>query len=163
MKTTRIFFSILLVAVIGLVAWFFLGRKSETRAQQQLLILNLLDKEYYDDCRIAGSVHVPFDQLEQFVANLEKDSVEIIVYCSNYMCSTSGYAYKKLKNMGFKHVWMYEGGMAEWYQLGYPVEGMCTNSYLSVKLAQPHHEEKDLVGVITAQQLAQKMHVNTAA
>ena len=52
-------------------------------------------------------------------------------------------AAQKLKEMGFENVWAYEGGTAEWYQMGlkaegkYPVEGTCQASYLSAANEKP--------------------------
>lgn len=164
MKPRNILFLLLLVFA-GIAAWFFFTKKHTESVPKKagLVVMNLLDKEFYDDCRIKDSVHVPFDELEKFVADLDKEKVEIVVYCSNYMCSTSEHAYKKLVAMGFKHVWMYEGGMAEWYQMGYPVEGTCASSYLSTKLKPTQHHDEDASALLTVQELAQKMNLKVAA
>lgn len=122
-----------------------------------LVVINVLDKEPYDDCHIKGSVNVPFTQLSAYAQNLDPETAEIVVYCSNYMCSTSGHACKQLMKMGFKHVWAYEGGTAEWYQMGLPVEGPCKNSYLTQKMTPPPHDGESTVAVITAQELAKKL------
>lgn len=120
-----------------------------------LVIINLLEKQYYDDCHIAGSVNVELQDLEKFVAPLDK-KIEIIVYCSDYWCTASGLAWKKLTSMGFENVWAYEGGTAEWYQLNLPVEGLCKEKYLTKKVAKPVHDAQE-VRVISAQELMQKI------
>lgn len=131
---------------------------TEQQKKSGLVVINVLDKDLYDDCHIKGSINVPYENLEKFVQDLDKDSSEIVVYCSNYMCSTSGVAAKQLTQMGFKHVWAYEGGTAEWHQMGLPVEGTCKSSYLSNKLPATEHTDAS-VSVITAQQLAEKLKV----
>ncbi|HLB41034.1 MAG TPA: rhodanese-like domain-containing protein, partial [Candidatus Babeliales bacterium] len=52
-----------------------------TGSTNQLLVINLLDPELYQDCHITGSVNVPFEQLENYAQKLSRER-EIIVYCS---------------------------------------------------------------------------------
>jgi hypothetical protein len=67
---------------------------------------------------------------------------------------------KMLRQKGFKHVWAYEGGTAEWKHKGFTVKGPGTEAYL-----QDHEmpEEalkrmaKDSDVVITAEELHKKM------
>src|SRR5918994_1129499 len=93
------------------------------------LVVNVLDKELYDDCHITGSIHIPFNQLKKELSQQDK-SREIVVYCSNYRCTSSHYAVKQLQDLGFGNAQVYEGGMAEWYQQGYPVTGAHAKGYL---------------------------------
>lgn len=141
----------------------------DTPKEKSLYVINLLDEQLYTDCHIKGSVNVPLDQLTSFVSSLEKDS-EIVVYCSNYMCGSSHLAYEELVASGFTNVWVYEGGMAQWYQLGYPVEGLCAQKYLKLVIEQPNNKQKGSVhyeytdrdvvstNVITADKLYKKMY-----
>ena len=48
---------------------------------------------------------------------------EIIVYCSNADCVASQTAYHMLTNAGFSSVRRYTGGLEEWEEAGYPLEG----------------------------------------
>lgn len=139
--------------------WPF-DKKDVQEQKPSLYVINVLDKESYDDCNIAGSVNVPFEGIESFAQDLDRNA-EMVVYCSNYLCSASGAAAQKLKEMGFEKVWAYEGGTAEWYQLGkangeYPVNGSCSASYLTAANEKPAEVTSD-VTVITAEQLRDKM------
>ena len=130
-------------------------------APSDVVVINVLEKELYDDCHIQGSIHVPFEGLEQFAQqNLDK-STEIVLYCSNYMCSASGQGCKMLKRLGFENVYAYEGGTAEWYQNKMPVDGASTAGYLQKKLAPIDHgqEQASLIVVISMQELAHKLHL----
>lgn len=98
-------------------------------ASNQLLVINVLQKESYDDCHIKNSINVPMKYLKEYAQKLDKNQ-HIIVYCANYACTASNYAYRELTELGFKNVWEYAGGIAEWYQMGFPVEGSCSNNYL---------------------------------
>lgn len=48
---------------------------------------------------------------------------EIVVYCSNVTCVASIAAYKMLKDKGFENVRRYAGGLLDWEDAGYPLEG----------------------------------------
>jgi rhodanese-related sulfurtransferase len=134
---------------------------SQKAAPSGVVVINVLEKKLYDDCHIEGSVHVPFEMLEQYAQqNLDK-STEIVVYCSNYMCAASGQGCKMLKRLGFEHVYAYEGGTAEWYQNKMPVVGPCTAHYLQKKLAPIDHSQEDgePAAVMSMQDLACKLHL----
>ncbi len=155
---TAVIFSGILALLPG--CWPF-GKKEMKQQKQTLYVINVLDKESYEDCNIAGSINVPFQDVESFAKDLDR-ATEMVVYCANYMCAASGSAAQKLKEMGFEKVWAYEGGSAEWYQLGskeqdkYPVHGSCKASYLTAANQKPEHTEADVL-IISAQALREKM------
>jgi rhodanese-related sulfurtransferase len=145
------FYSFLFLFLVSLPACsLFSGEKEE------LVVINVLDKNLYDDCHIEGSINIPFEIFEQYAQRKLSKSAVIVVYCSNYMCSASGEAALMLKKMGFKKVWAYEAGMAEWYQQKLPVVGPCSSKYLNARFSPPDHQELGLP-VITTQQLREKM------
>lgn len=123
-----------------------------------LVVINVLDKEDYDDCHIKGSINIPFIEIEKEVQEkIDKDAI-IVLYCSNYMCSASGAARDQLLKIGYKNVFAYEGGTAEWYQNGYQVDGPCKKPYLQVKMKEP--KEKASSGIISIQELKKKLEEN---
>ncbi len=152
--------SLISMLILLPACWPFDKVETEKR-DEDLYVINVLDKESYEDCRIAGSINVPFDEVENFAKNLNRKS-EVVVYCANYMCSASMSAAQKLKEMGFENVWAYEGGTAEWYQLGlkaegkYPIEGTCQASYLSAANERTSNEPT-VVPIINADELHEKM------
>lgn len=167
MKTnrTQIVTALALASILALLpaCWPF-GKKTEEAADlnKSLYVINVLDKDSYNDCRIAGSINVPFEEVETFAKDLNR-SAEVVVYCANYMCTASGAAAQKLKDMGFENVWAYEGGTAEWYQMNmksegkYPVEGSCQASYLTAANEKPAETDHAGVTIISAEDLHQKM------
>jgi len=56
---------------------------------------------------------------EQLKAKLDR---EIIVYCGSCACQASPKAADKLERLGFRNVWDYAGGKADWVEAGYPLE-----------------------------------------
>jgi ArsR family transcriptional regulator len=69
---------------------------------------------------IPGSIHV--GTLEDAVQVLDPDD-EVVVYCSGPDCIASIAAYTMLHANGFKNLRRYAGGLLEWEQAGYPLEG----------------------------------------
>lgn len=120
--------------------------------KKKLLVINALKKQYYTDCHILGSINVPLDVLEDYAKKLDKET-PMVVYCASYHCSVSHKSWHILTNLGFKNVWAYEGGMAEWIQKGYQVQGSCQEEYLN---RQEQPEERD-VAIISAEELKKKM------
>jgi len=123
-----------------------------------LVVINVLDKKLYDDCHIKGSISVPFEQVIEFVRKHVDKDAEIVLYCSNYMCTTSGHAAKKIAALGYNVV-VYEGGTAEWYQQGLPVEGPAKEPYLKRVIPQPEGMDTDVIHQITSQELAHKLRI----
>lgn len=129
--------------------------------EPKLFVVNVLDKSLYDDCHIKGSINVPFEEFNDWATKSLKDNKidindHIIVYCSNYMCTASGYGAKYLTKLGFKNVWAYEAGTAEWFQKGLSVEGACQKPYLKKVFNKPDHGE-DHINIITTDDLAKKI------
>lgn len=135
-----------------------MGDKKET--SEELYIIDVNSPEQYKDAHIKGAVHSDLTNLENITKNWNKNA-SVVIYCSNYMCSASGLAVKKLKDLGFKNVRAYEGGMAEWYQLNknnkdFAFEGTAQDAYLTVEIPKPEHKESD-TDVINAEDLQKKM------
>jgi rhodanese-related sulfurtransferase len=119
--------------------------------------INVLPREYAEDCRIKDSVAVPFADLSVFVSAMPRD-VELVVYCARYSCSLSRDAYALLKKMGFTRIAAYEGGMQEWFQKGFPTDGACALDYLKKPIEKAPKHGGDIV-VITAEELRAKLRV----
>ncbi len=154
-----------LLNIIGAVAVVVLPAcmTSETKAPQveQFVIMNVLDKEAFDDCHIKGSIHVPFEEFEDFVqTKLDKKlwnyDTELVVHCSNYKCTASWTGAKALQKMGFKNVWAYEAGTAEAHRQGLTV-GECKAPYLEDYQEPEGYEPKNDVNVIDTETLKKKM------
>jgi len=118
--------------------------------KNKITLINVLTNEAYQDCHIKNSINVPIDKLEKYaLKNLDKENDTIIVHCFSYNCKLSTRAFNILKDLGFKNVFAYEGGIAEWFQLGYEVEGACKNPNLSIKALPQNTQAR----TISAQEL----------
>ena len=144
----KVTYMILLVVAcaIGVVAyWFYsswgLNGPLLKGVTPPLRVINVLSKDLYHDAHIAGSEHVDYGDLIHVAQKWNRDT-PLVIYCSNYQCTASGQGAKELKKLGFTNVRAYEGGTAEWYQLGqsdpaYVVTGPAQQSYLTMVVRDP--------------------------
>ncbi len=77
---------------------------------------------------IPGSIHIPLafgadDRLRE----LKLDD-EIVVYCTSQDCAASKLSYRILKARGYTNVRRYAGGIYDWEEAGYPLEGEAVSS-----------------------------------
>lgn len=89
------------------------------RKEQFKLVMALGDWQYHAK-HIPGSLHFP--TLEDARASLAQDD-EIVVYCSNSACPASVFAYEYLVSHDYTHVRRNAGGILDWEEAGYPLEG----------------------------------------
>jgi rhodanese-related sulfurtransferase len=74
----------------------------------------------YRAMHIPGSINIYTK--EDALAVLDP-SDEIVVYCTNVRCQASVKAVRILVSHGLKNVRRYAGGLQDWEQAGYPLEG----------------------------------------
>lgn len=155
---------IVITGLVFLTGCFWSSKKDE----KKLYLVNVLTKEFFDDCHIPGSLNISLMDLKKEAQKWPK-SAKIVVYCSNYMCEASGHACKKLKKEGFDAVYDYDEGMAGWYQAhvqdaqAYPVVGPCQEKYLTMDNKKPNHtaESSEYI-VITTPELKQLIDADKA-
>jgi rhodanese-related sulfurtransferase len=99
--------------------------KEKIDSGQDLKLVNCLDDWMFRAKRIPGSIH--FESLKHALDTLDPRE-EVIVYCSNLGCTASVLVYQQLVDHGFQNVRHYAGGIADWEDAGYPLEGDRVNS-----------------------------------
>jgi rhodanese-related sulfurtransferase len=160
-------FLVILIMTIPACEWFGFGKKETptTVAPQttdnKIKIVDVNEEKIYKDAHIAGAVHIPYDKLEQETARWDKNT-PLVTYCTTFECTESHRAAKKLKELGFTNVKVYEGGMNDWYKhaqkdrAAYPYEGSASESYLTKEVSRPESKESDLPS-ITADELSKQL------
>ncbi len=124
----------------------------------RLEVIHILDEEHYRDCHIKGSVNVPLSRVEAFARALPKE-VEVVVYGTHYSCTLSREAWFLFRQLGFENVKLYEGGIQDWFDKGYPVEGPCKN--VQSKQPSANSTRRDTtIKTISAQDLLHLMQKN---
>jgi rhodanese-related sulfurtransferase len=94
--------------------------KSKLDAGEAFKLVNCLDEWAFRAKRIPGSIH--FVSLRRALEILNPNE-EVIVYCSNSGCTASVLVYQQLVEHGFRNAWHYPGGVADWEDAGFPLEG----------------------------------------
>jgi rhodanese-related sulfurtransferase len=153
---TKLYVCSLIVFSIAFLSGCWGKTSSDTTKASTLKVINVLDKSYFDDCHIKGSIHIPFDEFEQSLKNLSKND-EYVVYCSNYACTAAPYAVQLMKDAGFEQVSLLPGGVVEWYQKGLPTNGSGQLQYLKEENPELDEHGHDDLKLITPEQLYEKL------
>ncbi len=138
------------------------GSTLEAIKAAKLVLINVNDKNEFDDAHIAGgkgvvSIYVPFADIGKALELLPKN-MSIVTYCANYFCSACHTAATRLAEAGFTTVKVFSGGIAEWYQLAqqnpgkYRFEGPAERPYLKIHVDKPASGDEKLT-IIGAQEL----------
>src|SRR5262245_38655220 len=116
----------------GMTAWRSEGRPvrrielidpdglAERLEDEEMLVLDVRDRDEFDEAHIPGSVHLPYGELPERQAELPRDRA-IAAICSGG--KRSGLAASILQREGFERVLhVADGGVATWLRAGRPVE-----------------------------------------
>jgi rhodanese-related sulfurtransferase len=89
------------------------------RGDNVKLVMTMSDGAY-NWLHIPGSLH--FERMTDAIKQLNPND-EVVVYCTNPLCYYSIQAYHLLRGKGFTKVARYAGGLMDWQDAGYPLEG----------------------------------------
>lgn len=130
----------------------FAGCWNSSIDSSKLVVINVLDPDYYQDCHITGSINIPFEHIEERMKSLSKKD-SYVFYCSNYACTAAPFAAEMLKNSGFADVSVFPGGIVQWYQKGYPCTGRAAKDYLKDENEPLSDEDHAGINIISADEL----------
>src|ERR671918_88223 len=83
-------------------------------------LVNALGEWAFNAKHIPGSINISKIEDAKKILNPDDD---IVIYCSNPSCIASIIGYQLLTRVGYKNVRRYAGGIQEWEEAGYPLEG----------------------------------------
>jgi rhodanese-related sulfurtransferase len=86
-------------------------------ADPEMLLVNVVDPEYYNLGHIANSLKIPWDALAGRLGEVDPGR-HVVLYCRRGVRSES--AYTTLMDNGYPMVWVMEGGIEKWIAAGYP-------------------------------------------
>ena len=86
----------------------------------QFKLVNALGEWAFNAKHIPSSINI--SKIEDARKILDPND-DIVIYCSNPSCIASIVGYQLLTNMGYSKVRRYAGGIVDWEQAGYPMEG----------------------------------------
>jgi rhodanese-related sulfurtransferase len=94
----------------------------EKLENEEIILIEVLEEEKFKKEHIKGAINIPLKKIGTVAKQKFDKDDKIIVYCSDYDCTSSPTAAKKLNDLGFTNVYDYEGGKKEWKEAGYPME-----------------------------------------
>ena len=100
--------------------------KSMLDNHEDITMINVLSHQNFEKEHIPDSINVPVETenfSEKVAQQVGGKDEKLVVYCQNESCDASTKAAKKLEAANFEQVLCYEGGIEEWKNQGYPVEG----------------------------------------
>ena len=160
-KLTFLNSSLLIFTTLFFSGCFFWNSDKKVN-ESKLIVINVLDKDYYDDCHITGSINIPFEDLENNINTMNKKDMYVI-YCSNYACTAAPHCAKMMKEAGIENVTVLHAGIVGWYQLKYPYIGEAKMSYLEETNKKLYADEpvdecdNSCINDISAEELKLKM------
>ncbi len=90
-----------------------------------LTILDVRDRDAFDDCRILGAMNTPLSILPDAVQSTLQQKRDIYLYGSNDEEATA--AATILRQAGFAQVATLRGGLEDWLKIDGSVDGVATN------------------------------------
>lgn len=90
----------------------------ERLENDEIILVNVLSEEQYEDEHIPGSINIPLDQIRDRAEDVLDRDEDIVVYCASTSCQASPKAWKLLDRMGYENIWDYEEGLKGWKEAG---------------------------------------------
>ena len=86
----------------------------------QIRLVMAMHEHHFEAAHIPGSVQlITPEDAERHLSRTD----DIVVYCSDRHCIASTIVAQKLIDGGYDHVRHYPGGLSDWQEAGYPLEG----------------------------------------
>lgn len=96
----------------------------EIYSNREAKFVDARDNWDFADGHIPGAINIPeykFTSAEPNLKLLDKNE-KLIVYCEGDQCEVSKRLAQELINLGYRKVWIYLGGMKEWWEYKFPIE-----------------------------------------
>lgn len=94
--------------------------------KKSFALLDVLSQESYAARHLPGALHADSsesDFIEKTETLVPEKETPVVVYCGSFTCQKSPKAAQRLIEAGYIEVYDFEGGLADWKDTGYPLEG----------------------------------------
>jgi rhodanese-related sulfurtransferase len=82
-------------------------------------VIEALPAPYFEDGHLPGAANLPHDSDEATIAaTLPDRNRTVVVYCANRACANSGVLARRLEQLDYADVRVYEGGKEDWIEAG---------------------------------------------
>ncbi|MGW2704666.1 rhodanese-like domain-containing protein [Streptomyces sp. NPDC001340] len=96
--------------------------------EEQAQLVEVLPREEYEHAHLPGAVHLWLRDLDREARNRLDPNRPVVVYCWAWLCEMSPRAAAQLEQLGFRQVYDYVPGKADWLAAGLPTEGPAAES-----------------------------------
>ena len=100
-------------------------------------LIEVLPREAYDEAHLPDAMSLPLTELTRARADRLDRERPVVAYCYDFACDLSPRAAWRLEALGFRNVYHYIGGKADWMAAGLPIEGTAASLTLIGRLARP--------------------------
>lgn len=99
------------------------GLKSMMDSAARFTLVDVLPKESFEEGHICGAVNVPVELIERDAPKLVNEESTVVLYSCSKDCALSAVAADKFSTLGYENILRYDGGLEDWKNRGYCVEG----------------------------------------
>jgi len=99
--------------------------QSKIRSGDDFILIDTLPPDSYSKGHLPGAISIPSDNIiEEAPHKIPNLNTTIVVYCGNAPCKRSDKAAKRLIDLGYKTVFDYHEGKADWIAAGLPLDSL---------------------------------------
>jgi len=100
----------------------------EMHDAKQAVLVDARNLDSFAQEHIAGAIPLPLEEARKHPVSLLNDIIPpdsmIITYCNGFSCRDSMDLGEVLIKAGYRSVYVFEGGLPEWRDAGYPIAGV---------------------------------------
>jgi rhodanese-related sulfurtransferase len=87
------------------------------------VVVEALTRDHYESGHLPGAVHIDLDELSRKAPALIRDKqLPVVTYCASTTCQNSTRMAEALEELGYRNVYEYIEGKADWQEAGLPLE-----------------------------------------
>ncbi|MFI2432609.1 CBS domain-containing protein [Streptomyces sp. NPDC018693] len=105
--------------------------------QELAQLVEVLPRKPYEEAHLPGALHIGLRDLDERAPEQLDARRPVIVYCADELCDLSPRAAARLEQLGFRQVYDYVPGKADWLAAGLPREGQAAATALAGDVADP--------------------------
>jgi rhodanese-related sulfurtransferase len=84
-------------------------------------LIDVLSAAHFERAHLPSAENIPRPQLHATAPREITLDEAVVVYCADQLCRESCYAAVILAELGYRQVYDFEGGLAEWHRRGLPL------------------------------------------
>jgi rhodanese-related sulfurtransferase len=86
-------------------------------------VFEVLSEQHWAAGHIPGAKPMPLDRIAEVARTAAPDKdADVVLYCASETCQNSHIAAEKLATLGYRSVFVYAGGKADWKAAGLALE-----------------------------------------